>query len=67
MTKKQMKKFAKEIADLEFIIQTSADTNAVSSAKNKQMQLTATADLELAEMIELDTMIAEQLNKRLST
>ena len=31
-----MKKFAKEIATLEFIIQTSADTNAVNTAKAKQ-------------------------------
>ena len=67
MTKKQMKKFAKELADLEFIIQTCADTNTVSRAKDKQMQLTMTADLELNEMIELDAMIAENLSKRLAT
>lgn len=67
MTKKQMKKFAKEIAALEFIIQTSADTNAVNTAKAKQMKLTESADLELSEMIELDTLIAEQVNKMLST
>lgn len=66
MTKKQMKKFAKEIAALEFIIQTSADTNAVNAAKAKQMKLTESADLELSEMIELDTLIAEQVNKMLS-
>lgn len=62
-----MKKFAKEIAALEFIIQTSADTNAVNVAKAKQMKLTESADLELSEMIELDTLIAEQVNKMLST
>jgi carbamate kinase len=62
-----MKKFAKEIAALEFIIQTSVDTNAVNVAKAKQMKLTESADLELSEMIELDTLIAEQVNKMLST
>ena len=63
MTKKQLKKLAKEIAEYESIIQNSEDKNAVNEAKNKQVQLMDSADLELSDMITLDTMILEYLKK----
>ncbi len=63
MTKKQLKKLAKEIAEYESIIQNSEDKNAVNEAKNKQVQLMDSADLELSDMITLDTMVLEYLKK----
>ena len=63
MTKKQMKQLATKIASLETIIQTSDDENAVREAKNRMIQLNESAELDLNDMIKLDTMISDLLNK----
>ena len=63
MTKKQMKQLATKIANLEIIIQTSDDENAVREAKNKMIQLNESAELDLNDMIKLDAMISDLLNK----
>ncbi|MBE5925628.1 MAG: hypothetical protein E7270_01360 [Lachnospiraceae bacterium] len=67
MTKKQLKKLAKEFADLEIIIQKNESVDKVDSAKEKMMKLTQSADLELNEMIELDEMIRELITKQLDS
>ncbi len=61
MTKKQMKQLATKIANLETIIQTSNDENAVREAKNRMIQLNESADLDLNDMIKLDAMVSELL------
>lgn len=63
MTKKQMKQLATKIANLETIIQTSNDENAVREAKNKMIQLNESAELDLNDIIKLDAMINDLLNK----
>lgn len=63
MTKKQMKQLATKIANLEIIIQTSNDENAVREAKNRMIQLNESAELDLNDMIKLDAMISDLLNK----
>lgn len=63
MTKKQMKQLATKIANLETIIQTSNDENAVREAKNRMIQLNESAELDLNDMIKLDAMISDLLNK----
>lgn len=63
MTKKQMKQLATKIANLEIIIQTSNDENAIREAKNKMIQLNESAELDLNDMIKLDAMINDLLNK----
>lgn len=63
MTKKQMKQLATKIANLETTIQTSNDENAVREAKNRMIQLNESAELDLNDMIKLDGMISDLLNK----
>lgn len=63
MTKKQMKQLATKIANLEIIIQTSNDESAVREAKNRMIQLNESAELDLNDMIKLDAMISDLLNK----
>lgn len=63
MTKKQMKQLATKIANLETIIQTSNDENVVREAKNRMIQLNESAELDLNDMIKLDAMISDLLNK----
>jgi hypothetical protein len=63
MTKKQMKQLATKIANLETIIQTSNDENAIREAKNRMIQLNESAELDLNDMIKLDAMISDLLNK----
>ena len=63
MTKKQMKQLATKIANLEIIVQTSNDENAVREAKNRMIQLNESAELDLNDMIKLDAMISDLLNK----
>ena len=67
MTKKQLKKLAKEFADLEIIIQKNESVDKVDNAKEKMMKLTQSTDLELNEMIELDEMIRELITKQLGS
>lgn len=61
MTKKQMKQLATKIANLETIIQTSDDENAIREAKNRMIQLNESAELDLNDMIKLDAMVADLL------
>lgn len=61
MTKKQMKQLATKIANLETIIQTSNDENAIREAKNRMIQLNESAELDLNDMLKLDTMVADLL------
>ena len=61
MTKKQMKQLATKIANLETIIQTSNDENAISEAKNRMIQLNESAELDLNDMLKLDAMVADLL------
>ncbi len=63
MTKKQLKKLAKEMATLESVIQANENPEAVEKAKNDMMKLSESADLELEDMIALDEMISEILRK----
>lgn len=62
MTKKQLKKLAKEIAALENTIQSSTDKQVVYEAENRMTQLTNSADLELEDMLALDDMVQKYLN-----
>ena len=61
MTKKQMKQLATKIANLETIIQTSNDENAIREAKNRMIQLNESAELDLNDMLNLDAMVADLL------
>ena len=61
MTKKQMKQLATKIANLETIIQTSNDANAIREAKNRMIQLNESAELDLSDMLKLDAMVADLL------
>ena len=67
MTKKQLKKFAKDLADLEFVIQTSNDNNEVDLAKEKMIKLTNSANLEFNEILELDEIVGDLVRKKLAT
>ena len=61
MTKKQLKQLATKIANLETIIQTSNDENAIREAKNRMIQLNESAELDLNDMLKLDVMVADLL------
>ena len=61
MTKKQMTQLATKIANLETIIQTSNDENAIREAKNRMIQLNESAELDLNDMLKLDAMVADLL------
>lgn len=67
MTKKQLKKLAKELANLEIIIQHNENVDEVDSAKEKMIKLTQSADLEFNEILELDEMIHELVTKQLES
>lgn len=64
MTKKQLKQFAKKMADLEYIIQTSSDKNEVDLAKDKMIKAQEAADLELEEVVRLDELIQNFLQEK---
>lgn len=67
MTKKQLKKLAKELAELEIIIQTNESPEEVEGAKEKLIKLTQAAELEFQEILELDEMIHELVTKQLES
>lgn len=64
MTKKQLKQFAKKMADLEYIIQTSPDKNEIDLAKDKMIKAQEAADLELEEIVQLDGLIQNFLQEK---
>lgn len=61
MTKKQLKQLAKKLADLEYTIQNSDDSQKVYEAKEKMTHLTESANLELDDLIALDGLIQNYL------
>ena len=67
MTKKQLKKLAKELANLEIIIQHNENADEVSVAKEKMIKLTQSTNLEFNEILELDEMIHELVTKQLES
>ena len=64
MTKKQLKKLARDLADLEYTIQTSNDSQKVYEAKEKMTHLTEAANIELEDMIALDELIQNNLQSK---
>lgn len=64
MTKKQLKQFAKKLADLEYIVQTNPDRNAVDRAKDEMIKMQESADIELDELVVLDGMILRYLQSK---
>lgn len=66
MTKKQMKKLAKELAELELIHQTSLDKEEVIRAENRIMNITNQISTEpnaLLLMMQIDELVQKELNK----
>ena len=61
MTKKQMKQLAVKIAKLETIIQTSKDEDEIREAKDKLIQISESAELDLNDMLKLDEMVTDLL------
>ena len=61
MTRKQLKRMAQELADLERRLQNTEDPDARAKFEKKIMQINDSADLTVDEMIELDAMIQEFL------
>lgn len=64
MTKKQLKTLATQLAKNEYIVQTSQDSWEVNEAKDAIMDLTMRYELEFDEMIKLDEMVQEILEKK---
>ena len=62
MKQKEFKNLAKQIAKLEFIIQTNKDDKAVNDAQQKIMQLLSKIQ-DFEDMDILDNMIQDELNK----
>lgn len=59
MTKKQQKKLAKRLADLEYTVHNSPDLGEVAAAKDEIQRLSAGLDLD--DMIEIDAMTSKIL------
>ncbi len=65
MTKKQMKQLATKIANLETVIQTSADEATIQDAKERMLKLNESVKLNLDEMIALDEMVSAMLKEKI--
>ena len=65
MTKKQKKQLAQKMASLELIIQKNEDPYKVNEAKDQMMQLSESADMDLAEMLEIDEMVLKILSEKI--
>lgn len=65
MSRKQLKKLAKQIADLEIIIQTSKDGQLVNETKDKMLKITESTDLEFEDMMTLDEMVSDILREKI--
>ena len=61
MTKKQRKRLAQQLAELEHIIQTSADRNEVRDAQERMMQMQEAADMNTEDMCAVDEMVQDIL------
>lgn len=65
MTRKQIKKFANELAELELIHQTSSDKEEIMRAEERIMSITNRLMTEpngLVTMMEIDTLVQEKLD-----
>ena len=65
MTKKQKKQLAQKMASLELIIQKNEDPYKVNEAKDQMMQLSESADLDFAEILEIDEMVLKILSEKI--
>ena len=65
MTKKQKKQLAQKMASLELIIQKNEDPYKVNEAKDQMMQLSESADLDFAEILEIDDMVLKILSEKI--
>lgn len=65
MTKKQMKQLATKIANLETVIQTSADEATIQDAKERMLKLNESVKLDFDEMIALDEMVSAMLKEKI--
>ena len=65
MTKKQLKKLANQMAELEVKIQNADNSADESRYKNEMMRLQTSYRMGMNDMIELDLLIQEQLRKKL--
>jgi hypothetical protein len=65
MTKKQKKQLAQKMASLELIIQKNEDPYKVNEAKDQMMQLSESADMDFAEMLEIDEMVLKILSEKI--
>ena len=65
MTKKQKKQLAQKMASLALIIQKNEDPYKVNEAKDQMMQLSESADLDFAEMLEIDEMVLKILSEKI--
>lgn len=63
MTRKQLKKFAMEIAKCEIAVQTGSEEE-VRKAKDKIVKLTEQADLTLDDIVACDEMVAKILEDK---
>ena len=61
MTKKQLKKLAKDIAGLERTIQSSTDSQVIYESKERMTHLTESAQLSLEDLLALDEMVQNYL------
>lgn len=64
MTRKQLKRAAETIADLEFIIQSSSDPLRIEKAKAIMLKTSESLDLGLDDIVKLDSLIAEILKEK---
>ena len=65
MTKKQKKQLAQKMASLELLIQKNEDPYKVNEAKDQMMQLSESADLDFAEILEIDEMVLKILSEKI--
>ena len=63
MTRKQLKRMAKELAELEKQLKITDDPDFRLKVEKKIMQINDAADLTVDEMIELDSMIQDLLTE----
>ena len=63
MNKKELKRLAQQIANLELVIQQSSDSYEVNEAKNTIMNLTGRVE-DMEDLFILDELISQMLNKK---
>lgn len=63
MNKKELKRLAQQIANLELVIQQSSDSYEVNEAKNTIMNLTGRVE-DIEDLFTLDELISQMLSKK---